>query len=150
MNIKKTLTLAFTISLSVIVYGQGNLLTKKELESVKKYTSLEEALKEPEKVYVLSLGEDIELRYLPNDIGRLVNLQIFSVGGNHLTRLPKSIGNLKNLQILSAGGNDLEKIPKTMKKLKNLQEVYLWGNSFSLQTKKKIKRQLGNNVSILF
>lgn len=149
---KNLIVLALFFTFGVIAYPQktDKLLTKEELKKMKEYTSLEEALKEPEKVYILSLGENIELTKLPKNIGDLVNLQIFSVGGNHLTSLPKSIGNLKKLQIFSLGGNDLEKLPRTIGKLENLQEIYLWGNKFTPKMKKKIQKKLGNDVSILF
>ena len=51
------------------------------------------------------------LASLPQDFGKLNNLQTISLAGNKLTSLPKSILGLVNLRDLGLQGNELSEVP---------------------------------------
>jgi len=71
------------------------------------------------------------LTRLPDDIGRLTNMTIFSVGNNNLTSLPESVGNLKNLTAISAPYNNLRALPESIGNLKKLTDVMINHNEFT-------------------
>ena len=48
---------------------------------------------------------------LPQDFGKLTNLQTISLAGNKLTSLPKSISGLVSLRDLGLQGNELSEVP---------------------------------------
>lgn len=117
----------------------------------KTYTSLTEALQEPEKVYRLkltklanrdSLSEELfqltELRELTvkgcrlcvvnQNIDKLTKLEILNLDKNKLLRLPESIGNLKNLKYLCISRNIIETLPNSISNLKQLTYIDAWDN----------------------
>lgn len=117
----------------------------------KTYTSIEEALLEPQNVYRLkltklekrdSLPEELfqltELRELTikgcrlcivnQRIGELSKLQYLNLDRNKLVRLPESIGNLSNLRMLIVSRNLLETFPDNISKLKELTSIDAWDN----------------------
>jgi len=117
------------------------------------YESLEEALKEPEKVYRLHLKKqkltefpkDIlkltnlqeldltknKLKEIPEEISQLTNLQTLNLSKNQLELLPSSIGQLKNLKVLIVNQNELVGLPNTIGDLENLKYLDLWSNNIS-------------------
>lgn len=52
-----------------------------------------------------------QLKVLPEDIEKLVNLEILVLSNNQLKKLPNQIGNLKKLRELDLEENDLETVP---------------------------------------
>lgn len=132
---KKVLWISLFISFyfgEQFVYGQDqidSLLSYTALSRQKVYSSLEEALKEPEKVLVLDLG-DQKLEILSSEIGQLIHLQKLTLYGNKLKVLPAEIGNLKNLQWLDLYYNKLEELPDEFRNLKNLYYLDLGTNHF--------------------
>lgn len=103
-----------------VVYSQstdGQLLKNE-------YTSIEEALKDPEKVVRLNLSNQ-SLAELPKGLSKFKNLEYLSLRNDHLTTLSSEIGSLKKLKVLDLGGNDFSILPKGFAKLKNLEELYL-------------------------
>ncbi len=110
--------LAFGLMISA--YSQNNSLSDQDLKKAKTYNSLEEALKEPFKVYTLDLRYQ-ELKTLPKEIGKLKNLKELNLWQNQLKALPKEIGYLKMLKRLNLRNNKLserekEKIKKLLPK----------------------------------
>ena len=97
-----------------------NLLTDAELDSAKKYRSMEEAMKEPEKVYVLRLRLGSEF---PKNIDQLINLQSLNISRLLLKTLPDNICNLKYLQKLNLSYNLLSELPVNFDKLQNLKSL---------------------------
>ena len=117
----------------------------------KTYTSLQEALQEPEKVYRLkltklanrdSLPEELflltELRELTvkgcrlcvlnQNIDKLPKLESLNLDKNKLLRLPESIGNLKNLKYLCISRNIIETLPNSISNLSRLTYIDAWDN----------------------
>ena len=90
----------------------------------KTYTSLEEALKTPDKVFKLDLSSQ-GLSSLPESIGNLTNLTELDLSKNQLKSLPESIGNLTNLTLLLLGDNKLNSLPESIGNLTNLCDRYI-------------------------
>jgi len=160
MNLLYRNTILFVVLLT-LPWGEGwggvaycQLLDSSALYSAPIYDNLEEALKNPNSVYRLSLkgnklkvfpSEIFKLKYLqeldisknkidsiPDEIGDLKNLQVLDISSNKLEYLPDSIGKLKNLRKLSAGKNNLVAIPKQIGQLQNLQVMDLWSNQITI------------------
>ena len=83
-----------------------------------------------------------QLSFLPDSIGKLVNLEILYLGDNQLSSLPDSIGKLTNLKRLDLSGNQLTSLPDSIDKLNKLEELYLNGNKISKEEIKKIQSLL--------
>lgn len=91
----------------------------------KEYKSLEEALRNPTKVYRLDLSNQ-NFKMLSDTIwDKFENLEYLSLKNDHLKELPAGIGNLKNLRTLDLSGNDFKVLPTSFSRLKNLNEIYL-------------------------
>jgi len=133
--------------------AQSQLLDSIQLETAYVYTSMEEALKEPYKVYRLHLRKqkldsipaevfslpnlqelDVsknKISALPDNIGELQRLQILNISGNNIEQLPHSIGDLKELKKLFANKNKLASLPARIGDLSNLRMMDLWSNEIS-------------------
>lgn len=133
---------------------KAQLLDSLALDTVKEYTSIEEALKSPDTVYKLSLRKqhlksfpieifkfknlqylDISknsIKELPDSIDALVYLQYLTCSKTGLEILPKQIGKLVNLIYLNLNQNDLEVIPPQLGNLQKLQTLDLWSNNFDV------------------
>lgn len=82
-----------------VLFAQEKLLDSAALSLQKTYTSLDEALKEPWKVYKLSLPYK-HLETFPPQIGQFKNLQILDLSNNGISEIPDVVGQLPNLQVL--------------------------------------------------
>lgn len=105
----------------------GPLLTSRQLDRQKIYTSLDRALVDPESVYKLDLSGQ-RYREVPAEIFRLVNLQVLDLGENKLSALPDNIIDLQNLQVLILTDNKLRSLPEEMREMNNLERLYLGEN----------------------
>lgn len=147
---KVTLLLICLLSINRIA-AQQTLLDSLTLDTLTGFTSLEEALKNPEQVIKLELRKKRlknippevfqfpNLQYLdlsknsiaeiPADIAKLKNLQYLSIARNHLVEFPVEIGELSNLYYLNANNNDLVAITPGVGKLEKLRNFDLWSNN---------------------
>ncbi len=108
----------------------AQLLDEKQLDKVKRFTSLQEALINPGQVYILDLsGKGIKA--LPGQIVKLKRLQILILSNNYLEKLPDQIGQISHLQILRVDHNKLKEVPKSMGNLFYLQELDLSHNQLT-------------------
>ncbi len=136
---------------SLKTIAQNQLLDSLTLDTLKAFTSIEEGLKNPEKVIKLVLRKDklkkfpveifqfTNLQYLdlsknnikeiPYQIGTLKNLQYFSISKNGLLEFPSSIGELTNLYYLNGNQNELTGLPPEIGKLEKLRNLDLWDNN---------------------
>ncbi len=90
----------------------------------KEYSNLEEALKNPEKVFRLNLSNQNVL--IAKDAwSKFTNLEFLSLRNDHLKEIPQEIGLLKNLKVLDLNGNDFERLPASFSELSNLEELFL-------------------------
>lgn len=143
-------------------------LSEEALKAELVYTSLEEALQNPEKVYRLklkfkadSLPEEIfqltnlqeltvarcKMCALNARIGELTNLEYLNVMGNHLVRLPESIGKLIHLKTLVISRNLIEYLPTTIAELHELTYIDAWENP--LYTLPESIKLLQNTLKII-
>lgn len=121
-NIKITIFILF-----VSISGFAQKLDSAKMQFVYEYTSLEEALKEPEKVIKLNLRK-AKLDVFPKEILKLKNLQELDLSKNRLTTIPDSIIKLKNLEKLDLSRNSFTIFPKAVCKLSNLRHLVLFEN----------------------
>lgn len=121
------------------------------LDNGKTYTSLQEALNEPQNVYRLkltkldnrdSLPEELfsltELRELTvkgcklcvlnQNINKLAKLESLNLDKNKLVRLPETIGNLQKLKFLCVSRNLMETFPESISKMTGLTYIDAWDN----------------------
>ena len=135
----------FLLIVSQITLGQ----TKIDSTNIKKeYTSLEEALKNPEKVYNLNLSNQNVT--IPKDAwSKFVNLEVLSFKNDHLKEIPMEIGFLKNLKVLDLSGNDFTSLPKSFSELNHLEELFLNDEKYLQFDKNKKTLNLPKNLRIL-
>ncbi len=110
------------LSTSVAAVAQAQLLEPPALDSVRTFTSLEKALKDPLSVFRLDLSGD-RLKVLPEDVRKFKNLNSLELRNNKLKELPEWIGELEFLQEIDLGHNKLEVFPAAVCKLKHLKKL---------------------------
>jgi Leucine-rich repeat (LRR) protein len=147
------------------VIAQNILLDSLTLDTLKAYTSLQEALKNPELVIKLELRKkklkefpveifkfpnlqylDLsknDIKKIPAEIGQLKNLQYFSISKTGLESLPPQIGELTNLYFLNANQNEISTLPAQIGKLTKLKKLDLWSNNID-----KYPNEIKNLVSL--
>jgi Leucine-rich repeat (LRR) protein len=118
----KSYYLLFTLffSLSCGLEAQTQLLDSLTLDTLTAYTSLSEAMKNPDKVIKLELRKK-KLKKFPEEIFKFKNLQYLDLSKNSIKEIPAEIDSLKYLQILILSKNELETLPKEIGELKMLQ-----------------------------
>jgi len=100
------------------------------LDTLKTYTSLEEALKAPLEVYKLDLSKQ-KLTEFPTQIYAFKNLNVLHLNKNKLTLIPNEIKQLKYLQKISINKNKLEEWPTGFVYLEHLRELSMNRNYLS-------------------
>ncbi len=122
------------------------------LDTLEIYEDLKEALKNPNKVYGVSLKKqkltefpievfsfknlvylDIsknKIQQIPSHIDTLKKLVVLNMSNNHIQGLPESLFNLKNLQYLILGKNKIPYVSSSISKLKELLYLDVWSNEF--------------------
>lgn len=148
---KNTLLFFLTVFPVLLKAQQVPLMDSLTLDTVHAFTSLEEALKNPDKVYKLILRKKKlkefpreifqfkNLQYLdlsknnikeiPAEIAELTNLQYFNISKNALETIPPQIGELTQLYYLNANQNELFTLPPQIGKLSKLKYMDLWSNN---------------------
>lgn len=71
---------------------------------------------------------NFELKYLPEEICELSNIETLSLGYNSFTEIPSFIGRLNNLQQLFLNSNQLTDLPDELSGLTNLTHLTLSSN----------------------
>lgn len=132
------LFLFFIIQLPV----SAQLLSERQLAQEPIFTSLSEALKNPEKAYRLDLSKQ-KLRELPDTLFSLYNLQELKLAKNKLQNISPKIGNLTNLQKLDISRNNLSDFPSTIGNLTNLVELIANNNYIY-----KLPPEIGNLINL--
>jgi Leucine-rich repeat (LRR) protein len=111
--------------------AQAQLLDSLSLDTTTAFTSLEEALKQPENVIKLSLRKK-KLKVFPPEIFKFPNLQYLDLSKNDIEELPSEIGDLKNLQFLILSKNALTTVPSEIGRLKNLRWLNINQNAIAM------------------
>jgi Leucine-rich repeat (LRR) protein len=150
-SMKSFIVTIFFILVSFFAGAQERLLDSMELAMHPEYTSLEEALKDPDAVLKLSLRKQ-KLKKFPKEVLRLKNLQYLDLSRNKikelddsivylanlqylivsrtgLERLPVKIGLMKNLKHLNVNQNEIQMLPFSFGDLENLEVADLWSNN---------------------
>lgn len=119
----KIAAILFVLFVNIHLHAQAKQLDSSNL--YKEYYSLEDALKNPEKVYRLNLSNQ-KIKFPADSVwSKFSNLEYLSLKNDHLKEIPDGIGNLKNLKTLDLSGNDFKVLPNSFSNLTNLRELYL-------------------------
>ena len=112
------------VQLSALLFFFSSLSFAQINDKEKEYTSMREALINPEKVYRLNLSnQDISLS--SEQWSRFVNLEYLNLKNDHLKEIPLEITKIKSLKTIDLSGNDFSKLPDAFSNLVNLEEIYL-------------------------
>jgi len=128
--------------LSPKLSAQTELLDSLTLDTLTAYTSIADAMKDPDKVIKLELRKK-KLKEFPKEIAQFKNLQYLDLSKNNIKELPPEIDSLKNLQILILSKNDIESLPKEIGNLKALQYLNVNQNDLS-----SLPPQIGSLTSL--
>lgn len=96
-----------------------------ELQSEKIYTSLEEAMLEPENVFRLKLKKCKKCDSLPEQVFQLYNLQELNISRLKIKKLNVNISKLTRLQFLNVSNNKLKYLPESIGQLKELKSLII-------------------------
>jgi len=151
ISILKSLSTFILLFATVVLSAQTVLLDSLTLDTMASYTTIEEALKQPDLVVKLELRKkklkvfpkeilqfknlqylDLSknsIKELPEEIAQLKNLQYLSISKNGLEELVPPIGELTNLYYLNLNQNELTSLPLTIGKLEKLKNLDLWSNN---------------------
>lgn len=120
-----------TLTFSKFCFAQqSTLLDSLTLDTIQAYTSLEEALKNPDKVIKLELRKK-KLKNFPKEIFQFKNLQYLDLSKNNIKEIPEEIEQLGSLQYLSLSKNKIESVPKQIGELTHLYFLNLNQNDLS-------------------
>lgn len=112
----------FAKLVTLLIIGTSSF--SQNIETEKVYTNIDDALKNPEKVYKLNLSNQ-EVN-LSNEQWKLfINLEYLNLKNDGLKQIPKEISNLKRLKVLDLSGNEFKELPSEFSNLYNLEELYL-------------------------
>jgi Leucine-rich repeat (LRR) protein len=111
-------------------FTEAQILDSLVLDSVFAYTSIAEAMINPDKVIKLELDKK-HLKVFPMEIFKMKNLQYLDVSKNGLKEIPDSLNYLLNLQYFNASNNKIETIPNSITKLQNLRWLIINRNEIS-------------------
>ena len=84
-----------------------------------------------------------QIKEVPKEIGRLINLQSLNLYNNQIKKVPKEIGQLINLQSLCLDNNQIKQVPKELGVLIHLQRLYLYNNQI-----KKLPKEIGQLINL--
>ncbi len=160
------------IVILIFVFTSSAVFSQKysqyDLPDQVEYTSLKDAMKMPDSVYILKLKrkhlkqfpkEILKLKNLrvlilsvnkiyslPDELAQLDQLEELDISGNKFVYFPKVITQLKNLKTLKFSRNEILEIPEEIGNLKNLEQLVVWDNPLTnlpdniAKLKDKIKR----------
>lgn len=120
----KKLLLIFLFFIPVLLTAQESEEDERDIV----YTSLEEAMKNPEKVYRLKLSKE-KLEKFPVEIFKMTNLVELDLSRNKITEIPEEISALKNLEEINLSRNRITIIPAAFYSLNKLKRIHLSMNS---------------------
>lgn len=118
--------------------SKAQLLDSMALDTLTAYTSIAEAMKNPDKVVKLVLRKQ-KLRAIPKEVFQFKNLQYLDLAKNNIKSIPDSIGVLTQLQYLDLSKNVIEQLTASLGKLTELFYLNINNNEFS-----SLPPQMGN------
>ncbi len=130
--------LANSLSFMLILFmNSSNLLRAQNYQKglsdtdLKVYTSIEDAMLNPDSVRYLSLKHK-KLKVIPKEVFILKNLEILDLSKNKLEELPEDLEKLEKLRELSVSNNNLTTLPIQIGKLTNLKKIIAYQNNIAL------------------
>ena len=108
-------------------FTPGPKLDVYQLKNSKWYYSITDAIRNPEKVYKLSLSGQ-KYKDLPPGLDRFSNLQVLNLSNNKLKTIPADISRLPNLEVLILSKNKINRLPEEIKNMDSLTTIYLSKN----------------------
>ncbi|MEL6254208.1 MAG: leucine-rich repeat domain-containing protein [Bacteroidota bacterium] len=108
-------------------FTPGPRLDAYQLKNSKWYYSINDAVRDPERVYKLSLSGQ-KYKELPPGLDRFSNLQVLNLSNNKLKTIPADISRLQNLEVLILSKNRINRLPEEIKNMENLTTIYLSNN----------------------
>ncbi len=131
-----------TLGIQTAIFAQeASLLDDGSLAKEKEFTSLEDALKAPTKVYRLDLSHN-GLSDFPMEILQFTNLQTLNLSNNGIEKIPAEISKLSKLQRLNLATNGLKKLPAELSSLKHLKLLDVSQNQFLTSELTRVKGAL--------
>lgn len=112
---------------TLLGFPPGPKLDAFQLKNSKWYYSMNDAIREPEKVYRLSLSGQ-KYKNLPPGLDRFSNLQVLNLSNNKLKTIPADISRLQNLEVLILSKNKINYLPEEIKNMQSLTTIYLSNN----------------------
>ena len=112
---------------SIPELNPGKILNVNQLARYRWYYSLEEAMREPDKVYKLNL-EKSKLKTFPEEIFRFPNLHMLDLSNNKIKSIPEDIYKIPYLQYLNLYNNKIKVLPDNFQYLSQLTTLYLGSN----------------------
>lgn len=112
------------VILLLLMFGPAAFSQVATTDTVKVYTSLEAALKEPLQVQKLDLTKN-KLDVFPAEIFAFKNLRELYLTKNKIDSIPPQIGQLTKLEVLDISRNKLTKIPVELFSCLHLKRVIL-------------------------
>ena len=92
-------------------------------EDEETYYSMEDALKEPEKVVKLDIAM-LKLTSIDPNISKLINLECLDLSFNRFSSLPAELAELQKLRVLNLTGTRfLAQVPEVVGKILSLEEL---------------------------
>jgi len=134
--------LSVIFALLVFCSSKAQLLDSLTLDTITPYTSISEALKNPDKVIKLVLRKE-HLKTIPKEVFLFKNLQYLDLAKNNIKEIPDSIALLTQLQYLDISKNTLQSLNGKIGKLTNLFYLNLNNNEFSA-----LPTTMGNLVNL--
>lgn len=116
-----------TIAILWPLIAGAQLLSQSGIDSVRTFTSLEAAMKDPDRVFSLDLSGQ-KLKELPEEVFLFKNLNALRLGHNRLKELPGRLAELIYLQEFGASRNHFTKFPEVLCKLAHLKRLDLSRN----------------------
>lgn len=113
----------------------------------KRLTSMDDALKDPEKVCYLDLSSK-NLEKIPPSISKFSNLTTLSLSNNSFTDFPIEVLSLKSLIRLQLAHNNLKTIPTKIAQLTNLKVLDISNNRLTTIPDELITLNLANLILI--
>ena len=119
-------------------------LDSAQLSKVRVHYSLEEALKNPDSVYILVLKRE-KLTEFPEEIFQFRNLQKLDLSRNKIQVIPREIGTLSHLTNLNLSRNKLGTLPPDIGNLKNLKQLFIYQNNIAF-----LPSEIGDLESLVY
>jgi len=85
-----------------------------------------------------------DLKSLPTEIGKLINLQELNLFSSGLIEIPAEIGNLVNLQVLYLAFNNITELPPEIGKLINLNKLEIYRDTLLYS----LPYEIGNLINL--